>query len=84
MIVARTLLALEPDVLAAIAAELAETLTTWGPLSFAKTKQAIDALVERHDPAARRRTESAIRSVTSISALRRDDSSDAIECGTRA
>jgi Domain of unknown function (DUF222) len=62
MIVARTFLALEPDVLAAIDAELAETLTTWGPLSFAKTEQAIDALVESHDPAARRRTETAIRS----------------------
>jgi hypothetical protein len=62
MIVARTFLALEPEVLAAIDAELAETLTTWGALSFAKTEQAIDALVERHDPAARRRTETAIRS----------------------
>jgi Domain of unknown function (DUF222) len=62
MIVARTFLALEPDVLAAIDAELAEALTAWGPLSFAKTEQAIDALVQRHDPAARRRTETAIRS----------------------
>jgi len=62
MIVARTFLALEPDVLAAIDAELAEALTGWGPLSFAKTEQAIDALVERHDPAARRRTNTAIRS----------------------
>jgi len=62
MIVARTFLALEPDVLAAIDAELAGTLTAWGPLSFTKTEQAIDALVERHDPAARRRTETAIRS----------------------
>jgi hypothetical protein len=62
MIVARTFLALEPDVLAAIDAELADTVTTWGPLSFTKTEQAIDALVERHDPAARRRTETAIRS----------------------
>jgi hypothetical protein len=62
MIVARTFLALEPDVLAAIDAELAEALTGWGPLSFAKTEQAIDALVERHDPAARRRTDTAIRS----------------------
>ncbi|MBV8293553.1 MAG: DUF222 domain-containing protein [Mycobacterium sp.] len=62
MIVARTFLAIEPDVLAAIDAELAGTLITWGPLSFAKTEQAIDALVERHDPAARRRTETAIRS----------------------
>lgn len=62
MIVARTLLALEPDILAAIDAELAETLTTWGALSYTKTEQAIDRLVERHDPAARRRTETAVRS----------------------
>jgi hypothetical protein len=62
MIVARTLLALEHDVLAAIDAELADALTTWGPLSLNKTEQAIDALVERHDPAARRRTETAVRS----------------------
>jgi Domain of unknown function (DUF222) len=62
MIVARTFLALEPEVLAAIDAELADTLTAWGALSFARTEQAIDALVERHDPAARRRTETAIRS----------------------
>jgi hypothetical protein len=62
IIVARTLLALEPHVLVAIDVELAKALTTWGPLSLNKTEQAIDALVERHDPAARRRTESAIRS----------------------
>jgi len=62
MIVARTLLALEPDILAAIDTELADALTTWGPLSQNKTEQAIDALVERHDPSARRRTETAVRS----------------------
>jgi hypothetical protein len=62
IIVARTLLALEPRILAAIDAELAQALTTWGPLSLNKTEQAIDALVERHDPGARRRTESAVRS----------------------
>jgi hypothetical protein len=62
LIVARTLLALESDILAAIDAELADALTTWGPLSLNKTEQAIDALVERHDPGARRRTETAVRS----------------------
>ncbi len=61
-IVARTLLALDPDALAAIDTELAEELTTWGPLSLNKTEQAIDRIVERHDPNARRRTESAMRS----------------------
>ena len=62
MIVNRTLLALEPDILAAIDAELADTFATWGPLSLNKTEQAIDALVERHDPGARRRVESTVRS----------------------
>lgn len=62
MVVSRTHLALEPAVLAAIDAELAEVLTAWGGLSRNKTEQAIDALVERHDPAARRRTETAVRS----------------------
>ncbi len=62
MIVARTWLALAPAILAAIDTELAQTLATWGPLSLNKTQQAIDALVERHDPEARRRTEAAVRS----------------------
>jgi hypothetical protein len=62
MIVNRTLLALEPDILAAIDAELAHALATWGPRSRYKTEQAIDAVVERHDPAARRRVEATVRS----------------------
>lgn len=61
LIVARTLLALDPDVLAAIDTELADALTRWGVLSRNKTEQHIDALVERHDPAARRRTETQAR-----------------------
>ena len=61
-IVARTLLALDPGVLAAIDTELSDALTTWGPLSLNKTEQAIDCLVERHDRNARRRAESAMRS----------------------
>ena len=56
MIVSRTLLALEPEVLAAIDTELAETVRTWAGLSVHKTLLAIDRLVERHDPEARRRT----------------------------
>jgi Domain of unknown function (DUF222) len=62
MIVNRTLLALEPDILAAIDSDLADAFATWGPLSLNKTEQAIDALVERHDPGARRRVESTVRS----------------------
>ena len=61
MIVARTLLALDPDVLAALDAELAEAIPGWGPLSVLKLQQAVDAAVVRHDPQARRRTESRTR-----------------------
>jgi len=57
MIVARTLLAVDAAVMAAMDAELAETIRNWGPLSVHRTEQAIDRIVERHDPDARRRTE---------------------------
>lgn len=62
MIVARTLLALDADVLALIDAELAEGLASWRPLSLNRTEQAIDRVVEHHDRSARRRAESAMRS----------------------
>ncbi|MBS9533548.1 DUF222 domain-containing protein [Mycobacterium sp. M1] len=62
LIVNRTLLALAPDVLADIDAELAEALPRWGVLSRRKTEQHIDALIEAHDPDARRRTETTVRS----------------------
>ena len=57
MIIARTLLALDPDVLAGIDAELATAISGWGPLSVLKMQHAVDAVVVRHDPQARRRTE---------------------------
>jgi hypothetical protein len=57
MIVARTLLALDPEVLASIDAELAQAIPGWGPLSVLKMQRAVDAVVVRHDPQARRRTE---------------------------
>ena len=62
MIVTRTLLAVEPAVMAAIDAEVADTIRAWGGLSIYKTQIAIDRIVERHDPESRRRTESAVRS----------------------
>ncbi|HET9874606.1 MAG TPA: DUF222 domain-containing protein [Mycobacterium sp.] len=62
LIVNRTLLAIDPEILALIDAELADGLTRWGVLSRNKTEQHIDALIERHDPEARRRTETAARS----------------------
>lgn len=61
MMVARTLLAIDADVLAAIDAELAEAVPTWGPLSVHKMEQRVDSIVVRHDPDARRRTESRAR-----------------------
>lgn len=61
LIVARTLLALDPDVLAAIDADLAAAISGWGPLSIHAMQVTIDKIVERHDPDARRRTESQAR-----------------------
>ena len=55
-IVWRTDLIEDEAVLAAVDAELAEQICEWGPLSRAKTETAIDALVERHDPGALRRS----------------------------
>ncbi|OBK79043.1 HNH endonuclease signature motif containing protein [Mycobacterium sp. 1274761.0] len=55
-IVTRTYLIIDPDVMAAVDAALAERVTRWGPLSVRKTEDAIDALVEEHDPGALRRT----------------------------
>ncbi|RAU95216.1 DUF222 domain-containing protein, partial [Mycolicibacter senuensis] len=51
-----TTLITDPDVLLLVDADLAELATSLGPLSVAKTAAAIDALIERHDPAAVRRT----------------------------
>ena len=61
VIVARTLLAVDPDVLAAMDAELAEAVRTWGPMSANKLVQTVDRIVISHDPDARRRTESQVR-----------------------
>jgi len=61
MIVSRTLLAVEPEVMAAIDAELAEAIRTWGPMSVTKMVQAVDRIVIAHDPEARRRTQSRVR-----------------------
>lgn len=55
-IVWRTYLINDPDAMAAVDTELADQITRWGPLSMMKTEQAIDALVDKHDPAAIRRS----------------------------
>ncbi|KWX69155.1 HNH endonuclease signature motif containing protein [Mycobacterium sp. NAZ190054] len=49
-IIWRTYLITDPAVMAAVDAELAAEISTWGAQSAAKTELAIDALVERHDP----------------------------------
>lgn len=50
-----TTLITDPGVLTLVDADLAEVATSLGPLSSAKAAAAIDALIERHDPAAVRR-----------------------------
>lgn len=50
-----TTLITDPGVLTLVDADLADLATSLGPLSVAKTAAAIDALIERHDPAAVRR-----------------------------
>jgi Domain of unknown function (DUF222) len=60
-IVWRTYLIGDPDAMAAVDAELAQQVGSWGPLSITKTEQAIDALVDKYDPAALRRSRTAAR-----------------------
>ena len=55
-IVSRTYLIDDPDAMAAVDAALAERVVRWGALSVKKTEDAIDALVDEHDPGALRRT----------------------------
>lgn len=56
VIVWRTDLIEDPEAMASMDAALAEQVVAWGPLSVKKTEQAIDALVERFDPGALRRS----------------------------
>ena len=60
-IVWRTYLIADPDAMAAVDAELAEQVTAWAALSAKKIEQAIDALVEAHDPGALRRARDSAR-----------------------
>lgn len=50
-----------PDILALVDAALAADAARFGPLSVVKTAQVIDAIVDRHDPAAVRRTRAGAR-----------------------
>ena len=55
-IVSRTYLIDDADAMAAVDAALADRVVRWGALSVKKTEDAIDALVDEHDPGALRRT----------------------------
>jgi hypothetical protein len=57
----RTQLVQDAEALALIDAALAEGATKWGPLSEQRLNQAIDAWINRYDPAAVRRAESSTR-----------------------
>jgi hypothetical protein len=63
-IVSRTYLIDDDDAMAKVDAELAARVRRWGALSAKKTENAIDALVERHDPDAVRRSRDAASSET--------------------
>lgn len=52
----------DPDALRLVDARLADAAVRFGPLSVGKTAQAIDAIVDQHDPGAVRRTRAAARS----------------------
>lgn len=60
-IVARTTNITDPEALALVDRALAADITSWGPLSLRKTEEAIDFWIDRHDPAAIRRTRAAAR-----------------------
>ncbi|MCB0923885.1 MAG: DUF222 domain-containing protein [Mycobacterium sp.] len=57
----RTALVADPDVMAVLDAAIAKLAGGWQGLSRYKLEQAIDALVDRHDPAAVRRTRASAR-----------------------
>ncbi len=57
----RTDLITDPDVMRRVDAVLADEATQFGPLSIVKAAMAIDAIVDRHDPQAVRRTRAGAR-----------------------
>ena len=69
----RTLLVEDPEALARLDAAVAEQALGWGPLSDYKLVQAVDYWVDRFDPAAVRRTQSAARA-RNVTVGERDDS----------
>ena len=63
-IVSRTYLIDDADAMAAVDSALADRVTRWGALSVKKTEDAIDALVDEHDPGALRRASQAAMNET--------------------
>ncbi|MGB7358941.1 MAG: DUF222 domain-containing protein, partial [Mycobacterium sp.] len=61
-IVWRTYLIEDSAAMTAVDDELAQRIGAWGALSIKKTEQAIDALIERHDPGALRRARESVSS----------------------
>jgi Domain of unknown function (DUF222) len=60
-IVLRTDLVGDNEAITLVDHALAEDITSWGPLSLKRTEEAIDFWIDRHDPAAIRRTRAAGR-----------------------
>ncbi|MDT5015033.1 MAG: hypothetical protein QOD39_1193, partial [Mycobacterium sp.] len=57
----RTQYVIDDEAIALIDAAIAARASTWGPLSEDKLDEAIDAWIQRHDPAALRHTQTAMR-----------------------
>ncbi|MCV7170662.1 DUF222 domain-containing protein [Mycobacterium manitobense] len=51
----------DDDAVGAVDTELARRAGRWGPLSVSRLEQAIDQIIDTHDPGARRRTRTAAR-----------------------
>ncbi|WAC93713.1 HNH endonuclease signature motif containing protein [Mycobacterium sp. Aquia_213] len=67
----------DADTLQLVDAALAKDAVRYGPLSIDKTAQAIDAIVDRHDPGALRRIRAAARSRDVVIDLANDESGTA-------
>jgi hypothetical protein len=67
----------DPETLRLVDEKLAEDATRYGPLSVNKTGQAIDAVVDRYDPGALRRTRAVARSRDVVIDLSNDESGTA-------
>ena len=68
----RTQLVEDPEIMARVDADLAGIAASWGPMSVAKSENAIDAVITVHDPAAVRRFQAAA-SGCDVSFGHRDD-----------